>query len=107
MSRNDQLPIPPAAAMDPHSFEVLRVWVANGDQHVTLKVAAWDDPAAWGLLLADLAKHVANGYQAHSRRDPTETLRRIKAGLDAELASPTDDAIGELLDSEEPKRGGS
>jgi hypothetical protein len=38
MSQNDQLLIPEAATSDSGSFEVLRVWVANEDQHVSLLV---------------------------------------------------------------------
>ncbi len=64
MSENDQLLIPSTAETDPDSFEVLRVWVANKAQHVSLRVGIWDDPMAWGIMLADLAGHIANSYEA-------------------------------------------
>ncbi len=52
-----ELLIPPIAEADPNAIEVVRVWVANGGQHVSINVAAWPEPEAWGIVLADLAGH--------------------------------------------------
>ena len=98
MGENQQLLIPEAATKDPRSAEVLRVWVVSGQQHVSIRVGAWDDPAGWGLLLADLARHIAKSYQQSKGLDRSRTLQRIKAGFDAELASPTDDPSGRVQD---------
>lgn len=86
------LPIPPEAEADPKSIEIARVWAAGGGQHVTMKTGLWDDPAAWGLMLVDLARHAANAYAQTEGRDREDVLRRIKAGFDAEWNAPTDDA---------------
>jgi hypothetical protein len=59
MSEKDELVIPGEAKRDVNSFEVLRVWIANNGQHVSLKVGVWKDPTAWGIMLADLAGHIA------------------------------------------------
>jgi hypothetical protein len=95
MSHKDALPIPPAASRDPRSLEVLRVWIANGEQHVGLAFGMWEDPAAWGLLLADLAQHIA---EAHAQQDPTidpeDFLEQLRAGMEAELDGPTDEIDG-------------
>jgi len=96
MSDSDQLTIPEAAKNDEGSFELLRVWVANKAQHVSLRTAVWKDPAAWGIMLADLAKHVANSYQQEAGLDRARTLQRIKAAIDAELGSPTDEPSGQV-----------
>jgi hypothetical protein len=93
MAENDQLLIPDAAKQDPKSFELLRVWVANKGQHVSLRTGVWKDPAAWGIMLSDLIQHIANAYQDEGL-DRLKTLQRIKAGLDAELAKPTDRPTG-------------
>lgn len=90
----DQLDIPEIALQDPTSFEVLRVWIANNGQHVNLRTAVWEDPFAYGVMLCDLMKHIANAYHQNEGRDWQETLQRIRAGLDAELASPTDRPTG-------------
>ncbi len=94
MSDKNQLPIPDAAVEDPKSIELLRVWVANQRQHVSLKSGVWDDPVAWGIMLADLAKHIANSFQQDVGLDRSKCLLRIKAGLDAEFAAATDEPSG-------------
>ncbi|MFY9953266.1 DUF5076 domain-containing protein [Bradyrhizobium sp.] len=96
MADNDQLLIPDAAQTDPKSFELLRVWIANKGQHVSLRTGVWSDPAAWGIMLADLVRHVANAYQQDAGLDQLKTLQRIKAALDAELGSPTDEPSGQI-----------
>jgi Domain of unknown function (DUF5076) len=85
MPNTDQLAIPQAAGTDAAAFELLRVWVANNQQHVSLRTSVWEDPAAWGIMLADLARHVAESYRQEEGRDVATTLERIKAGIDAEL----------------------
>lgn len=94
MSEKNQLAIPPPAKADPKSFELIRAWVAGGDLHVSLEMGGWDDPTAWGVVLADVLKHVANFYQQRKGLAPEETAARVKAAFDAEVASPTDDAEG-------------
>jgi Domain of unknown function (DUF5076) len=96
MAVSDQLLIPDAAKKDPQSVELLRIWMASGGQHVSLRVGVWSDPAGWGIMLADLAKHVANSYQEDEGLDRLSTLRRIKAAMDAELASQTDEPSGRI-----------
>ena len=34
---------------------MLRVWLAGEQQHVSIRVGVWDDPAGRGIMLADLA----------------------------------------------------
>ena len=98
MSEKHELLIPEAAKRDASSFEILRLWIANQGQHVSLKVGVWKDPAAWGIMLADLARHVANSYREHAGMDFDKTLQRIRAGFDAELTSPTDMPGGSIED---------
>ncbi len=91
-----ELDIPPAAAADRKAAEIARVWAAGGTQQVALRVGIWKDPAAWGILLADLARHVANAYREEEGRDIKETLARVRAGWDAEWDSPTDEPTGQV-----------
>jgi hypothetical protein len=93
-----ELPIPPAAQADRGAAEITRVWTARGEQHVSVRTGLWEDPAAWGLMLVDLARHVANAYQQQEGRSREEVLRRIREGLDAEWNSPTGRAEGELTE---------
>jgi hypothetical protein len=82
---------PPPLATEREAVEILRVWAAPNDaQQVTLRTN-WSDPAAWGLLLVDVARHAARAYEREGQ-DPAEALARIRAGFDAEWSSPTDTA---------------
>jgi Domain of unknown function (DUF5076) len=91
------LDLPAAAKRDRGSFEVLRVWIAEKGQHVSIRSGAWEDPFAWGIVLADLARHVAN---AHSIQNPDldkdAFLDRLLEGFEAEITNPTDDPEGEV-----------
>ena len=98
MAKTDHLLIPEAAHHDDNSFELIRVWIADHRQHVILRGGVWDDPALWGMMLADLAGHIANTFERGSEVNRSETLRRIRAGFDAEMDSPTDQPKGTLLE---------
>jgi hypothetical protein len=91
-----ELPIPPDATSDPRAREIARVWAAHGGQHVTL-AALWEDPAAWGVMLVDLARHVANAYALRAGVSREEAMARIRKGFDIEWQSPTDEAQGGSL----------
>lgn len=94
----NELVVPPKAKKDSNACEIARVWIANDNLHVSLKVDIWDNPFIWGMLLADLAQHVANSYMQIQGWDRIETLHRIRQGFDAEMDSPTDQATGKVLD---------
>ena len=83
------LPIPDAMRNQPDAQEILRIWIANGRQHFSL-YTNWEDPAAWGLMLADLARHVAHAY-AREGINRDESLRSILDLLERELDHPTDE----------------
>jgi hypothetical protein len=84
-----QLIVPPEVHDDPEAAEVVRAWIAHGDLHCTLKPTIWDDPGNWGILLADLARHVARAFQQHAGKPPDESLARIRAAFAAEMDEPT------------------
>lgn len=92
------LQIPPAAESDSNARELVRVWAANGKLHVTLAAGLWDDPAAWGIMLVDLAMHVANAYELEGKRTSKDAMRRIKEGFKVEWDNATDKPFGQLLD---------
>lgn len=85
-----ELPIPEIVATDDNALELVRVWAAAGSQHVSLATGAWDDPAAWGIMLVDLARHIAAAYEATTDMTRDAALARIRSGFDAEWASATD-----------------
>ena len=87
-----ELEPPPIANTDSQAVEVLRVWAAPGQpQQLTLRTT-WKDAGAWGLLLADIARHAANAY-ANEGHNRAEVLSKIRQLLDAEFSRPTDNPI--------------
>jgi hypothetical protein len=96
--KRGELPIPPIAQRDSRALEVARIWAAEGNQHVSIRAGIWPDPMAWGMMLVDFARHVANAYQQQEGRNPEEVLRRIKEGLDAEWGFPTDTPTGQIVE---------
>ena len=101
MASDKTLAIPPAAQRDKASFEVLRVWIAEHGQHVSIQSGAWDDPFAWGIVLADLARHIAladklRNPEANPNADPDAFLTRLLEGFHAEIENPTDEPEGEV-----------
>ena len=90
------LDIPPAAQRNTNSIELLRMWAVPGSgQEIILRHDAWKDPAAWGLALVDVARHVARA-RAQQGKDEGEVFRRIVAGIRAELEAPTDKSTGRI-----------
>ena len=84
----NSLELPPIAS-ESNAQEVLRVWASPGKpQQLTLRTT-WKDPGAWGLLLADVARHAANAY-GNEGEDPKAVLERIRELFDAEMFNPTD-----------------
>jgi Domain of unknown function (DUF5076) len=84
----DALQIPPSA-IEQGGVEVLRAAVVDGGLHVSLR-RAFDDPEAWGMLIADVARHVARIYAREDKFPEDETLERIRALFNAEMDAPTD-----------------
>src|SRR5436305_8160900 len=108
MGADKILSIPPVAQHDKASFEVMRVWIAEQGQHVSIRSGAWEDPFAWGIVLADLARHIANAHQIQNEKvDKEAFLERLLEGFEAEIDNPTDEPEGEVTqesaEPEEPK----
>lgn len=99
MKHAHELPVPPAAARDPNGVEAVRVWIANGDVHFSLSTGLWKDPAAWGLVLVDLARHVARAYEQEREMPAVDAAARIRVAIDAEWDSPTNDPVGGVQDA--------
>jgi hypothetical protein len=84
----DALHIPPAA-LEQGGVEVLRAVIIDGGLHVSLR-RAFDDPEAWGMLIADVARHIARIYASEKNMGEEETLARVRAIFEAEMDAPSD-----------------
>jgi hypothetical protein len=96
----NERPIPEAAQRDPNAVEMLRVWVAEEKLHCSLKIGMYretmdvEEETAWGTILADAARHIAIALSSGYDIDEQVALGEIRARFNAELASPSSDAIG-------------
>jgi len=84
----DALNAPPTA-LEHGGTEVLRAAIVQGGLHVSLR-RAFDDPEAWGMLIADVTRHVARIYASESDLPEETTIERIRNIFDAEMDAPSD-----------------
>ncbi len=86
MAQEKQLAVPQAAAQDKASFELLRVWIADQAQQITLRAGVWEDPSAWGIMLADLARNIVQVHVDHDAElDGGAFLASLLEGFDTEI----------------------
>jgi hypothetical protein len=90
-----ELQIPKEIAEDETAREIARVWVTDDVQKIIVRTDAWDDPAAWGILLVDLAQQIARGHVEARGGVREDVLARIKEGFDAEWMFSTDQELEE------------
>ena len=86
MKTKNELEVPPAARLDAKSFELMRVWIAESDMHVNLQLGGWQEPEPWGVVLADLAQHVADFYAEKRAMDRADVLDVLRTEFLRELA---------------------
>jgi hypothetical protein len=82
----DQLQVP-RGAEGQAGVEVLRAGVVNGGLHVTLR-RAFNDPQAWGVLLADVARQVSRVYAQEGDDAEDEVIERIRDAFAVEINAP-------------------
>ena len=87
MSANyEALQVPPGAN-EKGGVEVLRAGVVDGGLHVTLR-RAFNDPKAWGILLADVARQVARVYAQEGDEAEENVAERIRDAFSSEMDAP-------------------
>jgi hypothetical protein len=75
--------------MELGGVEVLRAVIIDGGLHVSLR-RAFDDPEAWGMLIADITRHVARIYAKESAMSEDVVLNRVRAIFESEMDAPSD-----------------
>jgi hypothetical protein len=79
----------PPTALERGGVEVLRAAIVDGGLHVSLR-RAFDDPQAWGMLIADVARHAARIFANETKLTEDEALALIRSMFEAEMDAPTD-----------------
>ena len=67
----------------------MRAVIVDGALHVSLR-RAFDDPEAWGMLIADVARHAARVFARETKWTEDQALERVRSMFDAEMDAPTD-----------------
>jgi hypothetical protein len=93
--------MPPAAEADMNAVEMARIWIAKNKLHCVLNVGHWsetsgvDERHAWGIVLADMARHASLALEDSMGCDPRENLKIILESFRTEIAHKTSEHIGE------------
>jgi len=80
----------PAAAEGAQAVELLRAWVVGQELHCSLAADAFPDAETWGVVLADLARHLARALKDRDGADEAAALRAVRAAFEAELLAPAE-----------------
>ncbi len=97
MAPDKELAIPAAAARDSAAFELIRLWIANQSQQITLRPGIWQDPSAWGVMLADLARSIV---QVHLDNDEDLDAEAFLAAMLEGFDNEIEDVLNEFSEGE-------
>jgi hypothetical protein len=95
-----ELQIPAKVAVDTNACELIRAWAANGGLVCSLDPGVWpkeEAAVAWGILLRDIARHVADALHQTYGLDQAEALSRVRSVFDAELNQSSGGTKGKLV----------
>jgi hypothetical protein len=78
---------------------MLSAWIAENGLHCTLNIGMWeaegrDEARAWGVLLADVVRHIASALRAERGTASDMIADSVVEALLEELGSPTSAAEG-------------
>lgn len=83
----NELPIPEGASRTPNADEILRVFI-NSDKNMDLLLRpVFPEPASWGRLIVDIARHAASSY-GDKGMDTRQAFAAMRQAAEAEWNSP-------------------
>ncbi|MGJ8559951.1 MAG: DUF5076 domain-containing protein [Litorimonas sp.] len=86
----EELEVPPEVVDAEWAVEVLRFWIADGVDHLSLKIDAINQgegghhgASVWGSILADIARHVVNAcsQDVNNEANREQLLAMIERGF--------------------------
>lgn len=92
----NELSIPPGAFDDANSFEILRVWAANNEQHVTIHSGLNGEASGFGYMLAQLAVHGSKLYSELNGKAEHQVLKEILEGFSREIIDNKGNPTGKI-----------
>lgn len=90
MANPEELSLPPEIVDAKQADEVLRAWIVDSRLVAVLDAQAFEDPGVWGMLLADIARHVGQAYEQLEGADAEQVSQAIARSFAEEIANPTD-----------------
>lgn len=78
---------------------MLSAWIAEKRLHCSLNIGMWqnngtNEPRAWGILLADVIRHIASAIEEQQGENSVAAIAAIVKSLEAELDDPTSAVCG-------------
>jgi hypothetical protein len=105
----NEMTIPEAALRDENAVELLRAWVAERRLQCSSKLGRYQETKdipegrAWGVILADVTRHVAMAMEAAYSADRMQIVQEIRENYLKELGRRTADATGTSQRSTDPR----
>ena len=84
-----------------NAIEMARVWIAQNKLNCVLNVGHWfassgiDERHAWGIVLADIARHASLALEDATGDDSRENLKLILESFRAEIVDKTSEHFGD------------
>lgn len=94
---------------DEDAAEMVRVWIAHGELHVSMLLGALreefedgttNEPETWGHLLADLTRHIANGLHQAEGISERWIISRIRQEYIDNLADQDHAIEGSIVEDD-------
>jgi hypothetical protein len=99
-----ELPVPIQAQRDARAINMASVWIAEKGLHCSLNIGIYEDnpnigeTKAWGILLADIARHVSSGVaESRGQVEVAALLEQLRDAFLDELSSPTSNVTGTFV----------
>ncbi len=89
-----EIQVPESVKADSKAIELFRFWWSNNEPVMAIK-PAFDDPKAFGHMLAIAARNIAHVYHQGKGADEAETYKLVMAGLNEALKGPGFETIAE------------
>lgn len=99
----NERPVPEAALLDENSVEMMRVWIANKKLYTSLKVGMYlettkvPEENAWGRILADAARHIADALEDGYGANREESLEKIRKAFNNHIENPSTAVKGDFV----------
>lgn len=82
---------------------MMRAWIAKKGLHISLNVGVYygkkgvSEEKAWGIILADAARHISAALEERFGVARADTLEKIVSSFSSELSAPSSATSGDYV----------